>query len=187
MKCIFKFTLLTVLTLASATSAFAISAERLLNQRTLNGRVTEFSGRASSVLDMKMLNIHTFMTFSKTYTEGSGWRVSFTSNGNRWTHRSHDLYSTTGEVEFALTDEEGEPQDFIMGNGDNKITRTFMKKDKTLYVVESEFDFKRRVNRARGKFIAIVEFDAYSPYKADFYEVKEVEAAKKLTHLGTYR
>lgn len=185
-------------------SAQAVNTERLFKM-SIHGK-TEFRGRASSVLDSQMLNIDTYMTFRKTYTEGSGWEVSFASNGNNWTQwRTHVLYPTNGEVHFALRDEDGKPVKFLMGNDGNERVTTFTERPKTYYIVESDFEYERRMVRVEklnaefkkhnrttqypetGKFMAIVEFDVNGPRDVDFFEVEYEEEAMKLNPIGTYR
>jgi hypothetical protein len=184
--------------------AQAISVERLFKM-SIHGK-TEFKGRASSVLDSQMLNIETFMTFRKTYAEGSGWEVSFASNGNRWVQwRTHVLYPTNGEVHFALRDDKGDAVKFLMGSDGNERVVTHTERPKTYYIVESDFEYERRMERVdklnaefkkhnnyratkypkTGKFMAIVEFDINGPVDVDFFEVGEEDM--KLTPIGTYR
>jgi hypothetical protein len=198
MKRIVSFIMMAMALSSFTSSAQAVSVERLFKM-SINGK-TQFNGRASSVLDSEMLNIHTFMTFRKTYTGGSGWEVSFASNGNRSVNsRTHVLYPTNGEVLFELVDNDGEPVEYSMGHDGNEQLVTHTKKDKTFYIVESDFEYERRMDRVKkinldrritnypetGKFIAIVEFDIQGPRVVDFFELDE--EINKLIPIGTYR
>jgi hypothetical protein len=210
-----KILISSFLLLSISFSAMASNAERLF-ERAIYG-VTEYKGRASSVLDNQMVNIKTHATFRKSLSSDL-WKVSFAANGNTWiAKRTHVLYPTNGEVHFSITDEDGNLKEFIDGPYDDGEVVKLSERPFTYYIVETDYEYEKRMKRIdalnedfkksrryreteypkTGKFIARVNFDISSPAETvDFFEIvdivgeidgEEAVIGQKLIEAGTFR
>jgi len=182
-------------TMLFSTLSFAgeMSSSELFKM-TINGGKTEFAGRATSVFDLTMLNISTKMTFKEKLGGMDKYKVIIATNGNNWViRRSSILFPTKGDVQFAIKDDR---QKLIKYFYEGEEV-TFDNENKTLYIVESEKEYRNRLARISlvnkemgsdylitGPFIAIVRFDIYGPLSADFYEIKE---GNNLVDSGVFR
>ncbi|MBC76758.1 MAG: hypothetical protein CME64_12155 [Halobacteriovoraceae bacterium] len=183
--------LFSIFLIAGVCQAFGMNPERLF-QMAINGQ-SEFGGRATSVLDRKMQNIHAFITLRENYVD-DGYSATFASNGNKLQHKTNVLFPTVGDIYFSVYNEDGTPVSYKLRGRQFEL----VEREKIFYIIESDYEYEARLQRIKelnssgrfrmkypvtGKFMAIGHFEYNGPTKVDFFEITKEE----LIEIGTFR
>jgi len=173
-----------------SSSSFASDVPEIFKM-LINGK-SEYTGRATSVLDNKMENIQAKVTIRKSINTES-YSLLFASNGNMSKHRSNTLFPVKGEIFFSLKSDNDEI-DNLEYDGESV---ELLEQDKTFYILETKAEYAKRIARitelnkiykqqypVTGRFLGVVRYNVFSVQEIDFFEIA---TENELIESGTFR